>query len=279
MPSSWSDPDRAPLVPERLRAALIRPGGFWTDVRVVARTGSTNADLLAAAASGAPEGTVLVAEAQTAGQGRLERQWVSPPRSGLTFSLLVRPSVPALRLAWLPLLAGLALQRAVSALDPAVPVALKWPNDLLLGPHQRKGAGVLASTTGPGVVLGMGLNIHPLGDIPLGAGGLEATSLADEGATSLDTTELAARLLTELARLEGPWREAGGDPFASGLHEEYRRHCVTLGQEVRVELAGHTELQGTARYLETDGTLVVRDAEGHDHSVPAGDVVHLRAAS
>jgi BirA family biotin operon repressor/biotin-[acetyl-CoA-carboxylase] ligase len=257
-----------------LSRRLAAPDGPYAAIDVVASTGSTNDDLIARAH--VPDRTVLIAEHQTAGKGRQGRTWVSPS-GGLYLSVYYELTVPMFRVQWLTMLAGVALVNVAESVG--VRAGLKWPNDLLLGPHQRKGAGVLASTTGPGVVLGMGLNIHPLGDIPLGAGGLEATSLADEGATSLDTTELAARLLTELARLEGPWREAGGDPFASGLHEEYRRHCVTLGQEVRVELAGHTELQGNARYLETDGTLVVRDAEGHDHSVPAGDVVHLRAAS
>jgi BirA family biotin operon repressor/biotin-[acetyl-CoA-carboxylase] ligase len=219
---------------------------------------------------------VLIAEEQTAGKGRQGRAWVSP-RGGLYLSVYYQLKVPMARVQWLTMLAGVALVNVAEG--AGVQAGLKWPNDLLLGPHQRKGAGVLASTHGPGVVLGIGLNVQPLGEVPLGAGGLQATSLADEGATTLDTTELASRLLTELARLEGPWRQAGGDPFASGLHEEYRRYCVTLGQDVRVELSGDVELAGTARYLETDGTLVVRDAEGHDHSVPAGDVVHLRAAS
>lgn len=191
-------------------------------------------------------------------------------------SVYYEPRVRAGRVPWLTLLAGVALVNVARSVG--VEAALKWPNDLLLGPDQRKGAGVLASNSGAGVVLGIGLNVRPM-NAPLGAGGLEPTSLADEGANTLDDTELAARLLIELARLEGAWRAADGDPFASGLHEEYRRHCLTLGQDVRVELSGDVDLLGTARYLELDGTLVVRDAAGHDHSVPAGDVVHLRATS
>ncbi len=246
----------------------------YSGVEVVASTGSTNADLVAR--DGVPDRFVLVASEQTAGQGRQGRSWVSPG-GGIYLSVHYLLAVPLSRVQWLTMLAGVALVKVAQSVG--VEAGLKWPNDLLLGPQQRKGAGVLASTTARGVVLGMGLNVQPLGDVPLGPGGLEATSLADEGASMLDTTELTARLLTELARLEEPWREHNGDPFASGLHEEYRKHCVTLGQHVRVELAGQTELQGTARYLEGDGTLVVRDAEGLDHSVPAGDVVHLRATT
>jgi BirA family biotin operon repressor/biotin-[acetyl-CoA-carboxylase] ligase len=260
---------------DELVRRLVHPNGPYAGIEVVASTGSTNADLLDR--TDVPDRTVLIAQEQTAGAGRRGRSWVSPT-GGLYLSVFYRPAVPPVRLPWLTMLAGVALVNVAKSVG--VEAVIKWPNDLLLGPAQRKGAGVLASIDGPGVVLGMGLNIAPLDeDIPLGAGGLEATSLVDEGATDVGNTEFAARLLIELARLESAWREAGGDPFASGLHEEYRRNCVTLGQEVRVELTGDVEVLGTARYLETDGTLVVRDAEGHDHSVPAGDVVHLRAVT
>src|SRR5580692_3196149 len=93
--------------------AVARPGGLWHRVEVKAVTGSTNADLLALAAAGAPEGVVLAAEEQSAGRGRLGRAWVSPPRAALTFSLLLRPSVPPARLGWLTLLTGVAVASAV----------------------------------------------------------------------------------------------------------------------------------------------------------------------
>jgi BirA family biotin operon repressor/biotin-[acetyl-CoA-carboxylase] ligase len=260
---------------DELTRRLVHPNGPYTDIEVVDSTGSTNADLLAR--TGVADRTVLIAREQTAGEGRRGRSWVSPA-GGLYMSVYYAPALPPARLPWMTLLAGVALVKVARSVG--VDAVLKWPNDLLLGPDQRKGAGVLASIGGSGVVLGLGLNVAALpDDIPLGAGGLQATSLEDEGANELDRTELAARLLTELAALEGPWRAAGGDPFASGLHEEYRKYSGTLGQEVRVELSGDVELMGTARYLETDGTLVVRDAEGHEHSVPAGDVIHLRQVS
>jgi BirA family biotin operon repressor/biotin-[acetyl-CoA-carboxylase] ligase len=262
----------------RLRDALVAPAGPYAALNVVATTGSTNVDLSVAAGAGAADRTVLIAEEQTAGQGRRSRTWTSPQGVGLYLSVLLRPDgVAAPRLSWLTLLAGVALVR--TSRWAGAEAVLKWPNDLLLGPEQRKGAGVLAEVStlaGNAVVLGMGLNVLPLPeDIPLGAGGLPATSLADSGATTLDRTDLARRLLTELADLESAWREAGGDPFASGLHEEYRAYCVTFGQRVRVELPTR-QLEGTGSYLEGDGTLVVRDDNGTDHSVSAGDVVHLR---
>ncbi|CAM3620440.1 biotin--[acetyl-CoA-carboxylase] ligase [Kibdelosporangium persicum] len=256
---------------EYLAQRLTRPNGPYASLTVVDSTESTNVDL---DRMRPPDRTVLIARQQTAGEGRRSRSWTSPP-GGLYVSIHYVPGVPPYRLPWLTLLAGVALVNV--SLSVGVAAVLKWPNDLLLGPGRRKGAGVLATTSGNGVVLGIGLNVQPV-RAEVAPGGLEPTSLAEEGAAELDLTELAARLLLELDRWEAPWRAADGDPFASGLHEEYRRHCVTLGQEVRVELT-ESSFEGTARYLETDGTLVVRDSQGNDRSVPAGDVVHLRTST
>ncbi len=220
---------------------------------------------------------MLIAEEQTAGQGRQSRGWASPPGSGLYLSVLLRPTeVPAQRLSWLTLLAGVALVRTASWAG-ATGAALKWPNDLLLG--GRKAAGVLATAgavKGNAVVLGMGLNVLPLPvDVPLGAGGLAATSLAEAGAIQLDRTAIATRLLTELAALDDAFRAAKGDPVAAGVYDEYRTSCGTFDHEVRVELNGSTTLEGTAVRLAEDGTLVLRTASG-EREVSAGDVVHLR---
>jgi BirA family transcriptional regulator, biotin operon repressor / biotin---[acetyl-CoA-carboxylase] ligase len=259
---------------DRLRADLA---GRYTAVDTVVRTGSTNADLSAAAQRGAADRTVLIADEQTAGRGRLGRRWTSPPDAGLYLSVLLRPTgVPAPRLSWLALLAGVALVR--TARFAGGDAVLKWPNDLLLGPDQRKGAGVLAEVGGDWVVIGIGLNVLAAPDIPPGAGGLAATSLADAGATVLDRTELASRLLTELALLDDAWRAADGDADTSGLYAEYRANCVTFGRRVRVELPNGA-YTGVATELEPDGTLIVRTDDGVERSVSAGDVVHLRPAS
>src|SRR5690242_10830798 len=108
------DHTRSALDGVAVRDAVVRPGGLWRAVEVADVTGSTNADLLARASRGATEGLVLAAEEQRAGRGRMDRSWVSPPRAGLTFSLLVRPkAVPPARRGWLPLLAGLVVAEAV----------------------------------------------------------------------------------------------------------------------------------------------------------------------
>ena len=130
--SPWSDLERPPLRELSLTRALVRPGGLWRELRVVAATGSTNADVAERARAGAAEGLAVVAEAQTAGRGRLGRVWAAPPRSGLFLSVLLRPSdVAASRWGWLPLLAGTAVRTAVEAVS-GVPVRLKWPNDLVV---------------------------------------------------------------------------------------------------------------------------------------------------
>ena len=189
-----------PLDHDAVRAALV---GLWTRVDIVERTGSTNADLLAAAAAGAPDRTVLIAEHQEAGRGRLARSWVSPPGSGLTVSVLLRPEgISASKLGWLTLLAGLATYDAVRGLT-TVPCGLKWPNDLLLGPGQRKVAGILAEVADPqrpAVVVGIGLNVAAA---PADQPG--ATSLAAEG-VEVGQTEVLIAVLTALARREAAWR-------------------------------------------------------------------------
>src|SRR5579859_2613004 len=153
---------------------LVSAAGFWRDVRVVAETGSTNADLLAAAQAGAAEGTVLVAEAQTAARGRMGRRWASPPRAGLTFSVLLRPDgVPAALLGWLPLLAGVAATAAVRIVT-AVDATLKWPNDVMAG--GAKLGGILAERAPGAVVVGIGINVWQ--DRPDLPGDAAATSLA-----------------------------------------------------------------------------------------------------
>src|ERR1022692_4666121 len=119
----------APLNLARLRAEAAGPQSMWTDIRVVAETGSTNADVLKLGAGGAPEGLVIAAESQTAGRGRQGRSWHASPAAALTFSALLRPgSVPQAARGWVPLLAGVAVARAVRQVA-VVDARLKWPND------------------------------------------------------------------------------------------------------------------------------------------------------
>jgi BirA family biotin operon repressor/biotin-[acetyl-CoA-carboxylase] ligase len=270
-----STPSSFQLDEAGLRAALLSPGSVWTALDVVAETGSTNADLMAAALAGAREGTVLAAEQQNRGRGRQGRTWATPPSArALTFSVLLRPvAIPPAGRGWLPLLAGVATARALRT-AAAVDAVLKWPNDVLAG--GAKLAGILAEQAGDAIVVGIGINVGARAqDLPpRGPGALRATSLALLGAARPDRTALLAAVLGELAHWYRRWT-AAGDATASGLREEYLRCCATIGTQVRVELPGGAQLSGTAAGIDPAGRLVV-DTSGGPVPVSAGDVIHLR---
>jgi len=258
---------------EALRRAVLRPGGLWRALDVTPSTGSTNADLLARARDGAPEGEILAAEEQTAGRGRMGRSWQSPPRAALTFSMLLRPApVPPARRGWLPLLAGTAVAGAVRTVA-AVDARLKWPNDVLAG--EAKLGGILAEAVGDAVIVGVGLNVSA---VPQGLPeqALPATSLRALGAASLAREPLLAEILAEFGRWYLAWREAGGDPDRCGLRAGYTRLSATIGRRVRVEMPGGQLLSGLAVGVDEDGRLLVRAESGEELPVAAGDVVHLR---
>jgi BirA family transcriptional regulator, biotin operon repressor / biotin---[acetyl-CoA-carboxylase] ligase len=265
--SPFSDLERPPLRAAALRKGLA--GGLWTDVRVLDTSPSTNAEVAAAARAGAPEGLVVVAESQTAGRGRRDREWTTPPRAGLTFSLLLRPSFPTAGWGWLPLLAGLAVATPLgvrSELD----VRLKWPNDVLVG--ERKLGGILTEVVGSAVVVGIGLNVSLRPEeLPVPT----ATSLAIEGSAVVDRDPVLRAVLRELERRYVDLARASGDAAASGLGAAYREACATLGREVRVELPGGRLLEGTAVDVDAEGRLLVASAAGRQ-AVAAGDVVHVR---
>jgi BirA family biotin operon repressor/biotin-[acetyl-CoA-carboxylase] ligase len=257
----YADLDRPPLRGPALARALA-PDGF--DVTVVQESASTNADLAERARAGAAEGAVLVAEHQTAGRGRQDRSWLSPPRAGLTFSVLLRP--PRIS-GWLPLLAGLAVAAAVNE-QAGLSAGLKWPNDVLVevDGEDRKLAGLLAEVPAGGngaVVIGIGLNVTTAADeLP----DSRATSLKLAGAMTTDREIMLKAMLRSFARAYASWR---ADPAA--LAPAYRSVCTTLGTRVRVELPGESAYEGMATDVDEDGRLVVGE-----RAFAAGDVIHLR---
>ena len=280
--SRWSDLDRPPLNGAALRKGLVRDGGhggLYCDIEVVQRTGSTNADLMALALAGnAEEGAVLVAEEQTSGRGRLDRQWSAPARSGLFFSVLLEPGdVPVARWGWLPLLTGVAVATGLSR-SAGVDTALKWPNDLLVtvGEEERKAGGILAERAGDdAVIVGVGINVSLREDeLPVP----QAGSLALAGAVATDRDPLLRAVLRSLEHWYDKWRAAGGDPVASGLQETYAAGCATLGRTVRAELPGDRSITGEAVAIDGDGRLVLATEDGVQEPVGAGDIVHLRPA-
>jgi BirA family transcriptional regulator, biotin operon repressor / biotin---[acetyl-CoA-carboxylase] ligase len=234
----------------------------------VERTASTNADLLADRL--AADRTVLVAEEQTSGRGRLERSWTSPPRAGLLFSVAVRPSVPLVHWGWLPLLCGVATVEAVRDVA-GVDAVLKWPNDVLVG--GAKLAGILVQSVDELAVIGVGLNVSLTRDeLPVPT----ATSLQLAGATgTLDRSALLGGLLARLGHWLDRWHAVGGDAAVSGLADAYRACCATLGADVRVSLGDGRTLEGRAVDIDDTGRIVIEAADGRQ-AVGAGDVEHLR---
>ena len=263
------DPDRSPLDAGALNRALVRPGGLWQRIDVLTETGSTNADVAEAARRGDPEGLVVVAERQFAGRGRRDRQWVSPPRAGLTLSVLLRPAVAPSTWSWLPLMAGVALCEAVGS-----GAALKWPNDLLIG--DAKCAGILAEVAGDAVVLGVGLNVTARADeLPPAAAGLPPTSLLLAGARTTNREALLRGFLGGFERWYVDWRAAGGAAGPVGLGDSYKKICATIGRRVTIHRPSGDLLTGDAVTVDGDGQLVIRTDDG-DRRISAGDVVHVR---
>ncbi len=267
----FSHLDRPPTDVTTLRSVLVRRGGLWSDVEVTSETASTNTDVAERARAGAPHGLVLVADAQTAGRGRLDRSFTIPERAGVIVSVLLRPppDLAMRRWVWLSLLAGLAVD--ATAREAGVETELKWPNDVLVG--GRKLCGILLerveTSDGPAAVVGMGLNVSlTVDELPVPT----ATSLLIEGAQQTDRTVVLRMLLRNLEALYRAWAASGGDP-AVGIRDSYRRRCVTVGSAVKVELPDGAVLRGTATDIDEDGRLVV---DGQPLS--AGDVTHVRPA-
>jgi BirA family biotin operon repressor/biotin-[acetyl-CoA-carboxylase] ligase len=257
-----------PLDVDSLRADLSPP---WSRLDVVSETGSTNADLLArAAAGGDVDGTVLIAEHQTAGRGRHGRTWAAAPRAQITMSVgIAAGDVSTDAWGWLTLATGVAVVDAVVA-ETRVAAGLKWPNDVLAG--HRKLAGILAEVASPRplIVVGVGLNVALRDDaLPDPA----ATSPTQLGVATPDRARLIGRLLRELGDRVAGWRAAGGTD--DRLMSDYAERSLTIGSQVRVMLPGGRELAGTARSVDERGRLVV-ESEGNIVAVSAGDVVHLR---
>ncbi|WP_017574055.1 biotin--[acetyl-CoA-carboxylase] ligase [Nocardiopsis halotolerans] len=274
---------RPPLDAVALNAALVRPGGMWHHVEVLPEARSTNTELADRARQGAPHGSVLVTEHQTAGRGRLGRGFSTPPHAALTLSLLVRPEAPTERLGWLSALMGVAAVGAVRRVS-GVKAALKWPNDVLVPAHLRaepasadgKLAGILAeadfSSGSPAVVVGIGLNVsQDRAELPVDT----AVSLRGEGAEAPDRGALLTALLGEFEELYTAWTAADGDAEASGLAAAYRDMCVTVGRRVRVHLPGDRLLEGTATGVDVEARLLVRGPDG-ERALSVGDVVHVR---
>jgi BirA family biotin operon repressor/biotin-[acetyl-CoA-carboxylase] ligase len=261
-------------------------------------TSSTNDQASQLALAGAPIWTIVTAEQQSAGRGRLDRSWESRAGDGLLFSVVLRPSaeLPVAAYGWLPLMAGVAIARAVAALG--VDAALKWPNDLIIdgdaydgSPGPRKLAGILAERVEGAVIVGVGLNVcSAQGDLPIPAatslrieaGGIDAEGVGTEGVgAGAGIVDRAALLVSCVAQWQVLWTDflaANGDANASGLAQAYRKLCATLGRTVRADIAGTDPVVGIASDIDSQGHLII-DSDLTRTTVAAADIRHLRRAS
>jgi BirA family transcriptional regulator, biotin operon repressor / biotin---[acetyl-CoA-carboxylase] ligase len=230
-----------------------------------ATVGSTNDEAKAMARAGADAGTLVWAKEQTAGRGRRGRQWVSPP-GNLYLSLIARPDGAAPMAAQLGFVAALGLGEALLDLaGPALPLAYKWPNDLLVG--GRKLAGILLESETRGeavdfVVIGIGVN---LASRPAGAE-FPATSLTDEGFGDIAAAPLLQAFVGHFAAWEARWRNGGFAPVRAA----WLARADGIGNDIRVRLDRAT-LTGRFLDLDADGALLL-DAAGGRRRIAAGDV-------
>jgi BirA family biotin operon repressor/biotin-[acetyl-CoA-carboxylase] ligase len=248
------------------------------------RIDSTNSEAVALGQAGVEHGTLVLAESQTAGRGRLGRQWFSPHGINLYASVVIRTSVNAQRLSqwlsWLPLLTALSTAEAIEALAGSN-VSVKWPNDLLMG--DRKVGGILCesgTSTGLGSfqVIGIGINVNGTrADFPDEFRDA-ATSIRHEIGRETDRTRLLVRMLQELEACLEEFLVQGTEKIAMA----YRHRCSTLGKTVKAVLADGNECIGVAHAIDQDGSLTLAQAplrpglSAELRRLRAADITHLR---
>lgn len=259
----------------------------FADVRRVAETGSTNADVMALARHGEREGIVVVADHQTAGRGRAGRTWTAPPGASLLCTILLRPPADVAGVVTFAL--AVAAAEAVEQVGGFRP-GLKWPNDLVVeddGPV-RKLAGILAEAEWPPsahhsggyrapasheratVAAGIGLNVQWPDDLPADLADI-AVAMNHVAGRAIDREEVLEAMLDALDVQYG--RLVAGD--VGSVLDEWRARSTTLGRAVRVDL-GREDVTGTAVDVTAEGHLVVEERDGRRRTLAVGDVVHLR---
>lgn len=217
-----------------------------------------------AARDGVPEGAIVVADEQTAGRGRLQRQWLSPPCSGIALSIILRPSLAELR--GLTMVASLATVRAVEESTGLEPL-IKWPNDVLI--RGKKVCGILIDSELQGeevqaAVIGLGLNVN-LEPAAFAEIANTATSLSAELGREVSRLEVLRRILVHVERYYLTLRSG------ESLHAEWRDLLDTLGKQIKVRSGNQIE-EGLATDVDSEGSLILKRADGTLVTIVAGDV-------
>ena len=229
---------------------------------------STNSYLKQRAVEGCPEGLVALADFQTEGRGRLDRTWISPPRSSLLCSIVLRPRLDADELQLVVAAVALATRQALERLS-GLRAQLKWPNDLIVANRKLGGllAEIVATPDGYSVVVGLGLNLTFDGPEHV-----EATSVRAETGVTLVPRGTLDIVLEEL---EARRQQLDSEEGRAGLRADYERALATIGKDVRVEQHDGA-VEGRAHGVDNAGRLLV-EVGGEIRVFGVGDVVHLRA--
>jgi BirA family biotin operon repressor/biotin-[acetyl-CoA-carboxylase] ligase len=221
------------------------------------------------AVEGAQEGTVVVAESQAGGRGRLGRGWVSPSRAGIYVSIILRPDLKPVEVCQIPLIAGVATSEAivkVTGLEPRI----KWPNDVLVA--GKKVAGILTEMGAEVdrlhyIVLGIGINVNTTTSMLPRELRSIATSVAEECGEKLSRVKLVQTLFEELEDIYGEFKRSG----FKASRDRWKSFDSTIGSWVKVSM-GEKEIEGEALDIDTEGSLIVRTGDGHTERIIAGDV-------
>lgn len=262
-----------PLSTERLVAALsgLEVGPFGKNLHYLPQTGSTNDLARQLAQEHAPEGTVVIADRQTAGRGRAGRSWSAPANTSLLMTILFRPAIPAVQINRLVMGVGLAIADAVESLIPCR-VDVKWPNDLQIG--GKKFTGILPESSLIGnmlewVLVGAGINVNQRFDPgdPLAE---TATSLYVIAGETLDRATIFAQIMQHIHHR---YSQIGDN----NLSEAWRERCITLNQRIRVTIPGKTVI-GLAEDIDVNGALLLRDDRSQLHRLTIGEAHTLRSA-
>lgn len=256
---------------ERMRRILdTRRVGFQT--YLFGEVGSTSDVLRRLAERRAPDGTVVLAETQTLGRGRLGKPWFSPPDVNLYASVLFRPAIPPSAVPVFAFISSLAVTDAVWA--EGVPAGIKWPNDVII--DGRKAGGTLAAYASAGdqveyVILGIGVNLNVERAALAGALGraaAAATSVREAAAHPIDRNEFCAAFLNFLEKWDDEYRDRGPD----GILAAWSERDVLAGHTIEIR-SGREAWRARAAGVNADGRLLVDDARGVRHHVVSGEIV------
>ena len=262
-------------VPDALRQDDIKRGLkakiIGRDIVLLPETVSTNTVAMEMAANGAREGTVVIAEEQTGGKGRLGRKWISP-KGNLYLSVVLRPAIPMHKAPLITLMGAVAIASAIRE-QCGIKAGIKWPNDILIS--GKKAAGLLTEMSAEQdrirhIVIGIGVDVNmPLEELPIDLRGV-TTTLAAETGRMVDRSALLRRIMMELDH----WYQVFLKQDA-GVIKEWNRFNVTVGKRVVVAGAGEP-MEGLAQGIDEEGRLLVRRDDGRTRTVAAGDVTILK---